>query len=69
MHVRAVTTPGTLHLELVDDGVGGAAENAGSGLKGLRDRVEAVGGTFEIDSPSGHGTRIIAAIPATPAAS
>ena len=64
MHVRAMTTPGTLHLELVDDGVGGAAENAGSGLKGLRDRVEAVGGTFEIDSPNGHGTRITAAIPA-----
>jgi signal transduction histidine kinase len=64
MHVRATTTPRTIHLEVVDDGVGGAAESAGTGLKGLRDRVEALGGTFEIDSSAGHGTRVVAAIPA-----
>jgi signal transduction histidine kinase len=65
---RATTTPGTLHLEIADDGIGGATERAGGGLTGLRDRVEALGGTFTIDSPRGHGTRIAAAIPATPAA-
>jgi len=63
MRVRATATPGTLHLELVDDGVGGAAESAGSGLKGLH-RVEALGGTLDVDSADGHGTRIAAAIPA-----
>jgi signal transduction histidine kinase len=66
--VRATTAPGTLHLEISDDGVGGATERAGGGLTGLRDRVEALGGRFTIESPNGHGTRIAAAIPAVPAA-
>jgi signal transduction histidine kinase len=66
IQVRVTTTPGTLHLEVVDDGVGGADETAGSGLKGLRDRVEALGGTLDIESTGGHGTRIAAAVPATP---
>jgi signal transduction histidine kinase len=67
IRARATTTTRTLDLEIADDGIGGATERAG--LTGLRDRVEALGGTFNIDSPSGHGTRIVAAIPATPAAS
>jgi signal transduction histidine kinase len=67
IHVRAMTTPGTLHLEIADDGEGGATERAGGGLTGLRDRVEALGGSFTIDSPAGQGTRIAAAIPAAPA--
>ena len=46
---------------------GGATERAGGGLTGLRDRVEALGGSFTIDSPAGQGTRIAAAIPAAPA--
>jgi signal transduction histidine kinase len=54
-----------LYIEITDDGVGGAAESAGLGLQGLRDRVEALGGTFELDSTPGHGTRIAAAMPAT----
>jgi signal transduction histidine kinase len=65
MHVHATTTARTLRLEIVDDGVGGAAELTGGGLSGLRDRVEALGGTFTIDSPNDHGTRIAAAIPLT----
>jgi signal transduction histidine kinase len=69
VRARATTTTRTLDLEIADDGIGGATECAGGGLTGLRDRVEAIGGTFDIDSPSGHGTRIAAAIPATPAAS
>jgi signal transduction histidine kinase len=67
IRARATTTSRTLDLEIVDDGIGGATERPGGGLAGLRDRVEALGGTFRFDSPSGHGTRIAAAIPATPA--
>ena len=66
VHVRATTTSGTLELEIADDGIGGATERAGGGLTGLRDRVEALGGTFRVDSPGGHGTRIAAAIPQRP---
>jgi signal transduction histidine kinase len=61
--VRAAVTRRSLHLEIGDDGIGDAAESKGSGLQGLRDRVEAVGGTFEVDSPPGRGTRVAAAIP------
>jgi signal transduction histidine kinase len=62
--VRAVATPPNLQVEVVDDGVGGAREYVGSGLQGLRDRVEAVGGTLLVDSAAGCGTRVAAAIPA-----
>jgi signal transduction histidine kinase len=68
LRVHAGITRGTLLLEIVDDGVGGATDPANGGLSGLRDRVEALGGTFTIVSPDGHGTRITATIPATPAA-
>src|SRR3954452_3763175 len=69
IRVRATTTTRTLHLDIADDGIGGATERAGRGLSGLRDRVEALGGTFHIDSPTGHGTRIAAVLPQRPAAS
>jgi signal transduction histidine kinase len=65
--VRAATRDGVLEVEIADDGVGGALPRPGSGLEGLRDRVEAVGGTLRIDSPADQGTRICAAIPAVPA--
>jgi signal transduction histidine kinase len=58
---------GMLRVEVADDGIGGADEAAGSGLQGLRDRVEAVRGTFEVDSTRGAGTRITASIPLVPA--
>jgi signal transduction histidine kinase len=61
--------PGVLRVEVVDDGVGGAIEQAGSGLQGLRDRVEAIGGRFEVESAPGRGTWIAAAIPAAKAGS
>jgi signal transduction histidine kinase len=64
IRVRAAQEHSMLHIEVTDDGVGGAAESAGLGLQGLRDRVEALGGTFELDSTPGHGTRIAAVIPA-----
>lgn len=54
---------GLLQVEIADDGVGGAEASAGSGLRGLDDRVQAVGGTLRVDSPAGEGTRIIAEIP------
>jgi signal transduction histidine kinase len=52
-----------LVVEVSDDGVGGVDPSAGTGLRGLDDRVAAVGGTLEIDSPIGGGTRVRARIP------
>jgi signal transduction histidine kinase len=46
-----------------DDGVGGADPARGSGLVGLRDRVEAFGGTMSLDSPAGEGTTLVAQLP------
>jgi signal transduction histidine kinase len=54
----------TLVVSVVDDGVGGADTGRGSGLGGLTDRVEAVGGRLDITSPEGEGTRIRARLPA-----
>jgi signal transduction histidine kinase len=61
--VHASRENGTLLVSVSDDGVGGAAARRGSGLAGLKDRVAAHGGTLEIASPRGGGTRIEAAIP------
>jgi signal transduction histidine kinase len=47
-----------LHLSVRDDGVGGAAPGGGSGLAGLADRVEALGGTIRVHSPAGQGTSL-----------
>jgi signal transduction histidine kinase len=54
---------GTLVIEVTDDGAGGARIENGSGLRGLNDRVEAVGGRLTIASPLGGGTHIVAEIP------
>jgi signal transduction histidine kinase len=50
-------------VEVSDDGVGGADPARGSGLRGLADRVEALGGALAVDSPPGGGTRLRAEIP------
>jgi signal transduction histidine kinase len=50
-------------LRVEDDGIGGAALDAGSGLRGLADRVEALGGALSVDSPPGAGTCLAAEIP------
>jgi signal transduction histidine kinase len=63
VHVRAHLSPASLTVEVQDDGVGGAFERNDRGLQGLRDRVEATGGRFELDSEPGAGTRIKAEIP------
>ena len=55
-------TKGAL-VEVADDGVGGADDAGGSGLRGLADRVEALGGQLRISSPLGTGTTISAVIP------
>jgi len=55
---------GRVVIEITDNGVGGARFEPGSGLRGLLDRVEAIGGTVDIDSPPGQGTRVRATLPA-----
>jgi PAS domain S-box-containing protein len=60
--VRATTDDHCLVMEVVDDGVGGA-DQEGGGLRGLADRVEALGGRLTLDSPAGAGTRLLAEIP------
>jgi signal transduction histidine kinase len=54
----------TLVVTIADDGIGGADPDGGSGLSGLIDRVQAVGGRMEINSPPGHGTQLRAELPA-----
>jgi signal transduction histidine kinase len=54
---------GCLTLEVRDDGRGGADPGEGTGIRGLEDRVSAVGGTLRVDSPPGKGTRISVEIP------
>jgi signal transduction histidine kinase len=61
--VEAHRRNGVLTIEVDDDGVGGASAQNGSGLRGLADRVEALGGRLVIDSPDGGGTRVVAEIP------
>jgi signal transduction histidine kinase len=52
-----------LTVKVADDGIGGATTAAGSGLRGLADRVEALGGRFTVSSPPGRGTTLRAEIP------
>ncbi len=61
--VHVTRDGGSVIVEVVDDGVGGADTEAGSGLRGLADRVEALGGRLRIWTPPGGGTRVRAEIP------
>ena len=61
--IALATVDGNLLLSIRDDGVGGADPEQGSGLVGLRDRVEALGGRLRIDSPSGGGTSLALTLP------
>jgi signal transduction histidine kinase len=54
-----------VRLALRDNGIGGADPGRGSGLIGLKDRVEALGGTLEVTSPTGQGTSLLVTIPRT----
>jgi signal transduction histidine kinase len=63
VEVRARADDGVLELTIDDDGVGGADPVQGSGLTGLADRVEALGGTIAIASPPGEGTSLRVELP------
>ena len=52
-----------LRVQVRDDGVGGADPTSGTGLRGLRDRVEAIDGALDVDSPPGEGTTITVELP------
>ena len=64
IRIRVAIIRKLLHVVVEDDGVGGASLALGSGLQGLADRVEAVGGRFYLGSTRGRGTRVEAFIPA-----
>ena len=59
---------GALALAVRDDGIGGADPSRGSGIIGLKDRVEALGGTISVLSPPGRGTTLHVRLPADPMA-
>ena len=61
--LSVTSNDGRLMILIEDDGIGGADAADGSGLRGLTDRVETLGGSLRIDSPPGRGTRLAAEIP------
>ena len=68
IEVHADGRGGALTLAVRDDGVGGADPGRGSGIIGLKDRVEALGGTISVLSPPGRGTTLRVRLPADPMA-
>jgi glucose-6-phosphate-specific signal transduction histidine kinase len=63
VYVDVARADGVLHISVRDDGVGGADPSRGSGLVGLRDRVEALGGTIVFKSAKGAGTAVEVLLP------
>jgi signal transduction histidine kinase len=63
VRVRIGPVADALLVEIVDDGCGGADPASGTGLRGLADRIEALGGRLEVDSPPGAGTSVSARLP------
>ena len=63
VQIRITSGATHLRLEIVDDGVGGADPACGSGLRGLADRVDTLGGSLTIESAPGRGTRLSAELP------
>ena len=61
--MRVTRENGAVEVEVRDDGVGGADPAAGTGLRGLEDRVAALEGRLAVGSPAGGGTTVIARIP------
>ena len=61
--IRARTTGAGLDLLISDDGIGGADSDKGTGLIGLKDRIEVLGGRMQVDSPPGVGTTLDITIP------
>jgi signal transduction histidine kinase len=65
-HITVEQRDAHLHLSIRDDGIGGADPARGSGLIGLRDRVQALGGSIEVNSRPGEGTAIVVELPLQP---
>jgi signal transduction histidine kinase len=65
VNVCVETNGANLHLSIQDDGIGGADPSKGSGLIGLKDRVEVLGGHMKVISPLGSGTSLHVTIPLT----
>lgn len=63
VRVAAEERDDSLHVSIRDDGVGGVDPARGSGLIGLRDRAEALGGSIDVSSPPGKGTLILVQLP------
>jgi len=63
VNVTVETDGNQIRLSIRDDGIGGADSGRGSGLTGLTDRVEALGGHLQVSSPIGTGTSLLATIP------
>jgi len=63
--VSAEAADGVLRVRVRDDGIGGADPVRGSGLLGLKDRIEVLGGTFSVHSPVGGGTTVTCEVPVT----
>jgi signal transduction histidine kinase len=63
VRLTAAASGGTVRVRVRDDGAGGADPLRGSGLTGLKDRVEALGGTFSVHSPPGAGTTLSCELP------
>jgi signal transduction histidine kinase len=63
VRVAVEARDGVLELSIRDDGSGGADPTRGSGLIGLTDRVDALGGTIEVESPVGQGTTLLITLP------
>jgi signal transduction histidine kinase len=63
VRVTVTATAALVVVEVADDGAGGADPDGGTGLRGLADRVEALGGSLAVSSPPGAGTALRAEIP------
>jgi signal transduction histidine kinase len=63
VNVELETHDAILQLAIRDDGIGGADPDQGSGLVGLSDRIEALGGTLQVTSPAGNGTTLLIEVP------
>jgi signal transduction histidine kinase len=61
--MRVWRNDGIVGIEIADDGIGGADDRGGSGLRGLADRVEALDGHLRVSSPAGAGTVVTAELP------
>jgi signal transduction histidine kinase len=66
VRLSAAYDDGVLTLEVYDNGIGGAAPEHGTGILGLRDRVEALGGKISVESPTGGGTTLSLRLPTMP---